>query len=298
MEVLSSCPICGHPFFREFLKSKDYFLSKDEFTIQICENCGFKFTNPRPDEIEVLKYYESNEYISHNAQKSNLFNIIYRQIRTFSIRRKFILVKRYGNGQTLLDIGCGTGEFIAYCSKKGIITTGVEPNENARKFAIESLHQNVRPESFFNENGKNSFDVITLWHVLEHIHDLNGRMEKIATLLKPSGTLIVAVPNSNSWDAVYYREFWAAYDLPRHLYHFGSDTVQMLTFKHEFNLTEIIPLKFDAYYISILSEKYKSGHNNYLRAILNGIKSNRSAGTSKKNYSSLIYILKKTKELK
>ena len=296
MEVLSNCPVCGHPFFSEFLKSKDYFLNKDEFTIVICKNCGLRFTNPRPDESEVLKYYESNEYISHNVQKQNLVNIIYRLVRTFAIRRKFLLVKRYCNGKTLLDIGCGTGEFIAYCSKKGFTTTGVEPNENARKFAVDSLHQNVKPESFFNEIYPGGFDIITLWHVLEHIHDLNGRMERIAALLKPSGTLIIAVPNSNSRDASYYQDFWAAYDLPRHLFHFTPDTLNKVAVKHGFIIKEILPLKFDAYYISLISEKYKYGHENYFRAILNGIKSNRSASKNEKNYSSLIYILKQAKE--
>lgn len=296
MEVLSSCPVCGHPFFREFLKSKDYFLNNDEFTIVSCENCGLRFTNPRPDAIEILKYYESNEYISHNAQKQNFFNIIYRQVRTVSIRRKFLLVKRFSNGNNLLDIGCGTGEFIAYCSKKGFTTTGVEPNENARKFAIDSLYQKVKPESFFDEVYPGSFDVVTLWHVLEHIHDLNGRMGKIAALLKPSGTLIIALPNSNSWDAIHYQNFWAAYDLPRHLYHFTPDTLKKLAVKYGFNVKEILPLKFDAYYISLISEKYKYGHENYFHAILNGIKSNRSASKSKENYSSLVYILKHAKE--
>ena len=130
-------------------------------------------------------------------------------------------------------------------------------------FAVDSLHQNVKPESFFNEIYPGSFDIITLWHVLEHIHDLNGRMEKIATLLKPSGTLIIAVPNSNSWDAFHYQDFWAAYDLPRHLYHFTPDTLKKLANKHGFNLKEILPLRVDAYYISLISEKYKYGNRKY-----------------------------------
>jgi 2-polyprenyl-3-methyl-5-hydroxy-6-metoxy-1,4-benzoquinol methylase len=292
MEVLSSCPICDHNSFREFLKSRDYFLSKEEFTIVICEKCRMKFTNPRPDAIEAIKYYESNEYISHNAQKKNLLNIVYRQVRNISIRRKFHLVKKYNNGKTLLDIGCGTGEFISYCSEHGYKTTGVEPNENARMFAVDSLHQNVKPESFFNETDQVNFDIITLWHVLEHIHELNERMNKIASLLKPSGTLIIALPNPNSWDAKYYDKFWAAYDLPRHLYHFTTDTLKNLSVKHGFRVTEILPLKFDAYYISLISEKYKFGHTSYIQAILNGIKSNRNGNKSKENYSSLIYILK------
>lgn len=296
MEVLSNCPVCGHRSFREFLKSNDYFLTKEEFTIVVCENCGFRFTNPRVDSSEILKYYESKEYISHNAPSKDLVTIMYRLVRTFSIKKKFLLVKRYYTGKTLLDIGCGTGEFLAYCSNHGFTATGVEPNENARKFAIDSLHQDVKPESFFNEVNVGSFDIITLWHVLEHIHDLNDRLEKISTLLKPSGTLVIALPNSHSWDAVHYEKFWAAYDLPRHLYHFSPDTLKALAVKHGFKVVEILPLKFDAYYISLISEKYKNGHGNYFRAIFNGIKSNHNANIEAGNYSSLIYILQHSKD--
>jgi len=292
MEVLSSCPVCGQTAFSDFMKCKDHFLSGEEFTVVSCNNCGFRFTNPRPDAGESSKYYESKEYISHNAQKQNLLNIVYRQVRTWSIRRKFLLVKKYSAGNSLLDIGCGTGEFLAYCSGNGFTTTGVEPNENARKFAVESLRQNIKTESFFNDPVAGQFDIITLWHVLEHIHELNDRMEKIAALLKPSGTLIIAVPDSNSWDATYYNEYWAAWDLPRHIFHFTPGTMRKLAARYKFNVEEILPMKLDAFYISLLSEKYKTGHQNYFRAILNGIKSNHQAKKTGKDYSSLIYILK------
>jgi 2-polyprenyl-3-methyl-5-hydroxy-6-metoxy-1,4-benzoquinol methylase len=215
-----------------------------------------------------------------------------------AIRRKFLLVKKHSYGKDLLDIGCGTGEFIAYCAKNGYSTTGVEPNENARKYAVDALHQKVQPESFFDDIHPETFDIVTLWHVLEHIHDLHNRMEKIAALLKPAGTLIIALPNSNSPDALNYQGFWAAYDLPRHLYHFTPDSFRILAGKHGFSIKEIHPLKFDAYYISLMSEKYKYGSENYFRALINGIKSNRIANKDEKNYSSLIYILKHTKELK
>jgi 2-polyprenyl-3-methyl-5-hydroxy-6-metoxy-1,4-benzoquinol methylase len=292
MEVLANCPVCDHGVFHEFLQSRDHFISKNEFIIVECEQCGFRFTNPRPDPNEISRYYDSDEYISHNAQKQDLLNRVYRRVRAYSIRQKFRLVKKYSAGNSLLDIGCGTGEFIAYCSKHGFKTTGIEPNENARNFAIHVLNQNVNPESFLKESKPASYDIITLWHVLEHIHDLNGRLDTIAELLKPEGTLIIAVPNSNSWDAGYYRDFWAAYDLPRHLYHFTPDSLKNLAVKHRFNLLKILPLKFDAYYISLISEKYKFNHDNYFHAILNGIKSNQKAGRNGKNYSSLIFILK------
>ena len=269
--MLAGCPVCNHAVFREFLKSKDHFLTQQEFIVVMCENCGFRFTNPRPSSSEISKYYESSNYISHNTQKKNLLTFLYRGVRTYSIRQKFLLIKKYSVGKSLLDIGCGTGEFLAYCSAKGFISTGIEPNETARNFAIQTLHQNVQPESFLEKTGNVNYDIITLWHVLEHLHDLNHRMERISNLLKPTGTLIIAVPNCDSWDAIHYQEFWAAYDLPRHLYHFTPDTLRRLTDKHGFKIQKILPLNFDAYYVSLLSEKYKYGHNNYFRSILNGL---------------------------
>jgi 2-polyprenyl-3-methyl-5-hydroxy-6-metoxy-1,4-benzoquinol methylase len=292
MENLSECPVCKNALFSEFLQSRDFFLSQEPFIIVSCDRCGFRFTNPRPSPEEIERYYKSEEYISHDTAGKGIFPRLYRVVRNYSIRRKYNLVKSMAGGKTLLDIGCGTGEFLSYCKRMGYETFGIEPSDKARAFANEKLNLNVRPESGLQECGNGTMDVITLWHVLEHVHDLNGRMRKIREIIKETGKVIIAVPNSGSPDAAYYKEFWAAYDLPRHLYHFTRSSLEELAQKNGFNVEMILPMKLDAFYISLLSEKYKTGKQNFIRAFFRGLSSNISAGNANENYSSTIFILK------
>jgi len=291
MEILTNCPICEKSHFTPFLQSIDYFLTKEEFTIVACSNCGMKFVNPRPEINEMRKYYESPDYISHGGT-SNFINFLYKQIRNFSIKNKYKLVKGQATGIRLIDIGCGTGEFIFFCKKNGFDVTGIEPSEKPREFAKGKYHLDVYDELFLDNLVEPKFHIITLWHVLEHTHLLNERMRKIKEILEPNGTVIIAVPNSNCWDARYYGKFWAAFDLPRHLHHFTKETVNFLIQNHGFEIRQIIPMKLDSFYISILSEKYAKGKQNYFRAIRNGIRSNNFAKKNGEDYSSLIFILK------
>jgi len=295
MEKLISCPVCGKSNFTPFLQSSDFFLTKEEYTIVICNSCGMKFINPRPEANEISKYYESPDYISHDAGKKSGLNFLYKQVRNFLIKKKYRLVKEYSKGKKLLDIGCGTGEFIFFCKKNGFDVTGIEPGEIPRFFAQTEYKLDIHEEAYLDNLSHPEFDVITLWHVLEHVHLLHERMNKIVEIMKPDGTLIIAVPNSNSWDARYYGKFWAAYDLPRHLYHFSRGTLQILAQDHALQIDKIIPMKFDAFYISLLSEKNAKEKKNYFKAVINGIRSNKFAKKNDKNYSSLIFVLKKAK---
>jgi SAM-dependent methyltransferase len=298
MEIIKNCPVCEKQNFKEFLKGKDHFLTGEEFSIAECTDCGFRFTNPRPTEIEILRYYDSPEYIAHDAGKRTFIQAIYTTIRKITLRSKYSIVKKYSNGTALLDIGCGTGEFLNYCRKMNFATTGIEPNEKARNFAGKEFGLTIFNESGLDTFSPATFDVITMWHVLEHVHKLNERMQRINQLLKPGGTLIIAVPDSDSWDAWKYKDFWAAYDLPRHLYHFNQNSLKILAKKNGFSVDTVIPLKFDSFYISLLSEKYSSGKQNYLRALINGIRSNIYGRKNENNYSSLIYICKIAREVK
>ena len=295
MEELSSCPVCGKSNFSPFLQSSDFFLTKEEYTIVSCNSCGMKFVNPRPDASEIGKYYESPDYVSHDAGKKNRLNFLYRRVRNISIKKKYKLVKKHAKGKRLLDIGCGTGEFIFFCKQNGFDVKGIEPGEKPRFFAQTEYKLDVHEEVYLDNLIHPEFDVITLWHVLEHVHLLHERMNKIVEIMNPDGTLIIAVPNSDSWDARYYGKFWAAYDLPRHLYHFSQETMQLLAQKHALKIDGIIPMKLDAFYISLLSEKYATGKQNYFQAVINGFRSNCFARRNKGNYSSLIYVLKKEK---
>ena len=289
-ERLEACPVCAKTQLKNFLICKDNTVSQESFVIVECENCGFKFTNPRPDKDSIGKYYESEDYISHSNTSKGLISKAYQTVRSITIGQKVDLVNKHApNKGKLLDYGCGTGHFLAACKKDGWQIAGIEPSPVGRQTAHELTGEEIESEGF-GQFEDASFDVITLWHVLEHVHDLNGVMNEFVRLLKPEGKLIIAVPNSDSFDAKMYKEYWAAYDVPRHLYHFNQATMKRLLKKHKLQLIESKPMMFDAYYVSMLSEKYKQGRSNMLKSVVNGLKSNLHAMTNEKNYSSLIYI--------
>lgn len=298
MEFISCCPVCNDSLFRSYLTSRDYFLSGEPFKVCECSVCGLLFTNPRPEKTEILKYYQSSDYLSHNTGQNSIFAGLYRYIRKRKIQNKFRLIKQFSSGNKILDLGCGTGEFIQYCSRKSFISVGIEPNEKARSFGINNLHQDIRSEEALEIIPADSMDVITLWHVLEHIHNLNEQITRLKQILKTNGILVIAVPNSDSWDARKYGEYWAAYDLPRHLYHFNKNSLTFFLEKKDFKLIEIVPMKYDAYYISLLSEKYKTGKKKFINAVFNGIRSNNFARKNNNNYSSIIFIAENLKSSK
>lgn len=295
MENISICPVCEKDKFQDFLKSTDFFLTQEKFTIVKCESCGFLFVNPRPDANKIGSYYKSTNYISHSNTRKGAFNKLYHFIRKRNHKSKLNIIQKYVKPGSVLDIGCATGEFLAYCQKNGWKTTGVEPDESARNYAKNTNSISVYDESYFEKTGGDQFDVVTLWHVLEHVYPLAERIRQIKNLLTEHGLLVVAVPNPNSFDAKFYNEYWAGYDLPRHIYHFGQNQIKELFDKNGFSLTEILPMKFDSYYVSLLSEKYKNGKSNWIKAFFTGWRSNRFAQKNNNEYSSLIYLFSKKK---
>lgn len=314
METLTNCPVCSGTKFSPFLSCKDYTVSRETFTIVRCEACGFRFTNPRPTEKEITKYYESEEYISHSGTNRGVVNKLYGMVRNYTIRKKVQLINQQIQNsksqiRNILDIGCGTGEFLNACKENGWSVTGIEPSpiarENAKKnFGID-FYPDVFSPLFLRNNravsegyarksaGGEAFSLITMWHVLEHVHQLNKTIEQIKKILAENGSLIIAVPNCNSWDAKKYGEFWAAYDVPRHLYHFTKTDIEKLFSQFGFRLREVLPMKFDSYYVSLLSEKYKTGKSNLVAGFFNGLKSNLNAGA--RGHSSQIYVFNHNK---
>jgi len=293
MEELNNCPVCENKKMGTFLECSDYFLSNEKFTLVECENCEFIFVNPRPSENELSAYYESPEYISHTATKKGLINLLYLKIRKFTLKRKFTLVNKYSTGKSILDIGCASGELLNEFKKNGWETLGIEPNENARKSAAANYGLQVEDESYLNKIENGTFDVVSMWHVLEHVSNLSERMKQLSAIVKDDGIVVIALPNRNSYDALYYEKFWAAYDVPRHLYHFTPENVELLFSRYGFKLLSKVPMKFDSYYVSMLSEKYKTGKSGFLKGLYRGFISNRHARKQIGNYSSLIYIFKK-----
>lgn len=288
---IKNCPICNHEDFAEHIKCIDHNVSKDEFKIDYCLNCGFKFTNPRPSEESIYKYYQSDDYISHTSSKKGIFNKVYHTVRNYQFYRKKSLISKLNNkgNISLLDIGCGTGDFIAYCQKKNWSCFGVETDEKARKYAQDNNKCSVYKSIDEAINCEERYDIITMWHVLEHVYDLSNYLNKIKTLLKDGGWLILGLPNCNSYDAKKFNESWYAYDLPIHVSHFNNKDIIKLVEKHKFKSVVTKPLIFDAYYISMLSAK--KSKRSILIGMATGWLSNLKARKTKE-YSSHIYIIK------
>lgn len=290
MENLTACPICKNTVFLLFLTCKDYTASKEKFNLVTCKACNFVFTNPRPKQSEIGRYYQVENYISHTGTQSGLVNKLYHFARKFTLKQKLKLVNSLAQKGLLLDIGCGTGNFLQVVKNDGWKIIGVEPDPSARKLAIETCGENIHEESFLSKVENQKFDIITMWHVLEHVHELDQRMGQLKNLLKPGGRIIVAVPNCASKDAAHYKAFWGAYDVPRHLYHFKPSDIKNLFDKNSFEVEKILPMKLDSFYVSILSEKYKGG--NMISGIWQGLLSNIHAAKNFGTYSSQIYIIK------
>ena len=269
--------------------TKDYLVSQEEFQLIYDSELDMYKTSPVPNNLG--RYYESENYISHTDSTKSVIDYLYSYVKIFTLTSKLNLIQQYAQQEkSLLDMGAGTGDFLAIANKNQWTIEGVEPNENARTIAKKkeiSLHSTL-------EEITNQFEVITLWHVLEHLPNLEKDIHQIKSKLKKDGTLIIAVPNFKSYDAEYYKEYWAAYDTPRHLWHFSQNSIKKIFRKYNLKVIETKPMYFDSFYVSLLSEKHKTRKNNYLKAFMVGLRSNIKARRTKE-YSSLIYILKSDK---
>jgi len=271
------------------IKTTDFLVSGEEFFLKKNETFGFLETHPSPLKQNLSAYYESEAYISHTDSNKGMMSFLYQRIKKFSLVKKTALIYKLNNGATgsLLDIGAGTGDFLKTAQTKGWKTYGVEPNSKAReRAATKGVVLKVSLEEFEDKQ----YDVVTLWHVLEHLPDLENQIKKIQFLVKEGGVLLIAVPNYNSFDARYYKNFWAAYDVPRHLWHFSKESMRKLI-PSNFRLEKTLPMIFDSFYVSLVSEKYKNGNTFSFKAISIGLLSNLKAFFSKE-YSSLIYVFK------
>ena len=291
----TQCPACASTDIARFLTVKDYIVSGEEFEIFQCNSCSLRFTQDPPDAASIGSYYKSEDYISHTDTSKGLINKLYRVVRKKALKQKRRLVEsQTGMKQgRLLDVGSGTGSFAAEMKNAGWQVTGLEPDVDARNVAeevngVKLLHG----DELFNLSPV-SYDAITLWHVLEHMHELSSYLKQFKALLKEDGKLIVAVPNYTSLDATVYKQYWAGYDAPRHLYHFSPQSMQKLMEKENLKVISIKPMWYDSFYVSLLSSKYKTGKTNWPAALWTGFRSNLQARSNKEKCSSLIYIISK-----
>jgi 2-polyprenyl-3-methyl-5-hydroxy-6-metoxy-1,4-benzoquinol methylase len=291
--LFSNCPICQSTDFTLVEKVKDHSVSKEYFDVVECHNCLLRFTINAPCQSAIAPYYKSEDYISHTNTTKGLINYLYQLVRKFTLGQKRKLVQQQTNKITgsILDLGSGTGAFVHEMKSTGWQVSGLEPDADARKVAYESFGVNLSDTSSFYQLQPSSFDAITMWHVLEHVHDLQAYIAQLKKLLKPDGKLIIAVPNYTAADASHYKSFWAAYDVPRHLYHFSPNSIVELMKKHDLKVHAYKPMWFDSFYIAMLSSKYKNGQLNIVGAFFQGLQSNIKALFDVKKCSSVIYVI-------
>jgi ubiquinone/menaquinone biosynthesis C-methylase UbiE len=293
MILLSNCPICSSSNLLKKLDCTDHSTSKKKFIIVSCETCDFTFTNPRPKDNALGEYYKSDMYISHTNNTRGLFNWMYQTVRKYAIGRKLNLLKKTSKKKNHLDIGCGTGEFLNACKNAGYNTTGIEPSELAREQAINNFKLSVSEDTNLGQFQENQFDSISMWHVLEHVPSLNKTIEEFNRILSKNGKVIIAVPNHKSWDAQHYKGFWAGWDVPIHLWHFSKVSIEKLFLRYNFNLIEKKPMLFDSFYVSLISEEFKTGKKKYVRGFIIGLLSNIIGIFTKRGCSSTIYVFEK-----
>lgn len=291
----TACPWCGSEKSHLHLHLKDYFLTQEPFDIVECEQCHLLFTLPRPSSNEIGKYYQSQDYYSHQENNNGFVPRLYEAIKKVNIKHKYKLAANdvlCSSAGKLLEIGCGVGDFLHYAENNGWQCCGVEPSDEAVGILrSKSSAVIVKPEQI-GDFPDASFDLICMWHVLEHVDSLTWQIDELKRLVKPNGRIVIAVPNYQSYDAQYYKDKWAAYDVPRHLNHFSSDVLCNILNSKGLVFVGMDKLLWDSFYISYLSEKYCRNRIALLRGIWRGLVSNIKAWKSGQ-YSSLVYVYEK-----
>lgn len=293
----TACPLCKESDIKKRFTCKDHFATGEEFDIYECPKCGFVFTQGIPDEEEIGRYYESQTYISHSNTKKGIVNKIYHLVRSIMLRRKVNLIEKLTllkNGN-LLDYGAGTGYFARAMEDAGWDVLAIEKSPGARELAKKEFDFEMFPESYLAQVEDKIFDVVTLWHVMEHIQDLDAFWKELDRIIDDTGIAVIAVPNCKSYDAKHYKENWAAYDVPRHLWHFTPATIMHWGKRHGFILEREYTMPFDGFYISMLSESYKGSSMHSIKGFLTGLKGWFAQWTRRDAGSSLIYVFRKRK---
>lgn len=287
------CPVCEAVRWKRVFDVNDHSISKETFTIIECDNCSLRYTSGAPASDQIARYYKSENYISHTNTSKGVINLVYQWVRKFMLGKKRKLITQVAtiSTGTLLDYGSGAGAFLAHMKKAGWNATGVEPDADARSTAHRDFGVELLKPTDLNNLSAAQFDVITLWHVVEHIHALDKTIAQLKLLLKPQGVILIAVPNYTSLDAYHFGPYWAAYDVPRHLYHFSPHSMDVLMQKHGLKVVDKKALWFDSFYVSLLSTRYQKGKTDYADGLWQGIRSTRETMRAVDRCSSLIYVI-------
>ena len=293
---IKNCPVCSATSFSKYTDTKDFFFTKEVFSISKCNECGFVFTNPVPDTTSIGKYYETEKYLSHNSESGGLISSIYSKVRGINLKKKYTMVSNQIAKGKILDIGCGTGELLAYFKNREWEAVGIEPSNSARKIAREKYKIEVDGIDGLKKLGSGDFDIVSMWHVLEHVYDLQERMQTVYRLLKSNGKAFIALPMIDSPDSLKFGKYWAGLDVPRHLHHFSSNTFELLTKRNDFRIVAKYPMKFDSFYVSWLSYQAKGKSLAFPLGLAQGLLSNLRADKNS-NYSSMIFVIEKRTNL-
>jgi 2-polyprenyl-3-methyl-5-hydroxy-6-metoxy-1,4-benzoquinol methylase len=297
MNIISytSCPLCESKAVKHSFTTKDYSISQESFEVWKCDDCTLQFTQNVPSQEDIAPYYKSEEYISHSDTKKGIVNNLYHSVRSVMLKRKYNLVNKFAKASTLLDYGCGTGYFPAYVKAQGKSVKAIEIDADARAYAKKKWNLDIYEPSALTDGtlANHSFSVISLWHVMEHLYHPEEYLKRFHQLLHNDGTLVIAVPNYTSLDAQHYGPEWAAYDVPRHLWHFSPASIVAFASKHGFDLLTKEKMPFDSFYVSLLSEKYKTGKSKLFSGFWNGFKSYNKAAKDVNQCSSIVYVFKK-----
>lgn len=284
------CPVCKGTHLKEVFVVEDLSITHEKFHVVECGDCQLRFTDNAPDQSVIGRYYQSSAYVSHSNTKKGIINRLYHIARSFTLESKRAFVQK-ATGKPVgmhLDVGSGTGTFVHVMEKAGWSSIGLEPDEAARETATKLYKADIFPADHLFSLPAGTYNAITMWHVLEHVHRLDDTIEQLKKLLAPEGKLIIAVPNYTSADAQHYGTHWAAYDVPRHLYHFAPQSMRTLMERHGLNVVRTQPMWLDSIYVSMLSEKYRNG--SILKAIMVGLRSNFKAFFNREQCSSVIYV--------
>jgi len=288
----NKCPWCGSENAQLHIELKDLFLTQETFKILECKDCGLLYTTPRPNKDEIGKYYKSEEYYSHQENKTGFIPKVYEKVKSINLKNKYYIVTEKAKKGKILDIGCGVGDFLHTMEQRAWEATGVEPSEEAKAIAKKRIKAEVLSSEEQENLADDSFDVITMWHVLEHVDALRWQIQQLYRLCKPGGRIIIALPNYKSYDGQYYKAEWAAYDVPRHLNHFNKETLIKIFEESHLKHVKTEKLHWDAYYISYMSEKYCHHSLPLVKGAIRGMISNCKARKSGE-WSSLVYIFER-----